>query len=57
MPSATGTSMPMRHWRSDCQAPLKKGRAENSSTGSVSTHADQRSSAARSGAISPGAAK
>ena len=33
MPSATGTSMPMRRWRSARQAPAKNGAAENSSTG------------------------
>ena len=48
-PSATGTSMPMRLWRRSRQADSKNGRQENSSTGKVSTHEAQRSSAWMSG--------
>ena len=42
--------MPIRRRRSARHAPPKNGPAENSITGSVSTHAAQRSRAARSGA-------
>ena len=56
MPSATGTSMPMRRWRRLRHTPAKKGPAENSSTGRLSTQLPQLSSCARSGASSPGPA-
>ena len=49
MPSATGTSMPMRRVRRLRQAPLKKGPAENSSTGRLSTQLPQFSSCAQVG--------
>ena len=56
MPSATGTSMPMRLWRRSRRAAAKNGRQENSTTGSVSTQDAQRSSDCASAEMSPAAA-
>ncbi len=55
MPSDTGTSMPMRRWRSERHAPLKNGAAAKPSTGSVSSQPATDSKRCRSGASSPGA--
>ena len=55
-PTAMGTFMPMRLERRLCHMPLKKGAAENSSTGRLSTQLLQLSSCARSGSSSPGPA-
>ena len=51
-PSATGTSMPMRRARRQRQAPLMKGPAENTITGSVNSQLPQLSNCRRSGASS-----
>ena len=56
MPSATGTSMPMCRERSARQAPLKKGAAENSITGSVTIQLPQFSNWPISAVSSPGPA-
>ena len=53
MPSAAGTSMPMRRARSERHAPPKKGAAANSITGSVSSQLPQSSNCFRSGANWP----
>ena len=56
-PSATGTSMPMRRAFRLRHAPLKKGPAANTSTGSVSNQLAHCSRRCTSGAIVPGSAK
>ena len=53
MPSATGTSMPMWRVRSARQAPLKKGTAENTITGSVTIQLPQFSNCRISADSSP----
>ena len=56
MPSATGTSMPIRRARKLRQAPAKNGPAENTITGRVSNQLPQLSNWRKSGASSPGPA-
>ncbi len=57
MPSDTGTSMPMRRWRSARHAPPRKGAAEKHSTGSDRIQLPQSSRRLYSGDSSPGALK
>jgi hypothetical protein len=56
MPSATGTSMPMRRCERAPGGAEERPGGENSTTGSVSTQLPQFSSWRRSGASSPASA-